>query len=363
VTIFITTFLSLLLYENVIIKEADKFRKNLEKLINENYKLTKGYQYKLKRGFFIIRTLVNLRYSTLKNKNKKINNSDLQNLLNSSWLPIQSPNRKNNNHIDYFFKKDIKNKNLNIKNNKEDFYNKNNISNIDESKVITQRIDIHDSNILEISTSRNLIFKNQKKIKKRNNFIKSNFVDIGPLADHSSFKKLDIINAANFQYLKNENNNLSETGKIIKYFYTGKRKFTFPGKFMNISCSEVFIIKNPEMLIPKYYKKDYLKIYLIFIIYVVIFFYLMILIQNIQTKYGNKFIEICVLPFFTTLLVKFMFTFNFMMLITSFLLYYFGDHFVNKKKLPLHLFIVSKVFISPVVMNHYYAIKLYQHFN
>jgi len=359
VTIFITSFLSLLLYEDVISKEADKIRKNLEKLINEKFQLIKAYQHKLKRGLMIIKTLITLNSQTKKNKINR-DCSDLQIFLKSNnYLPISSPKRKKDNYANFFFNKDDFIKNDIIKYNEENLFNKFSNSNIEQTILIPQNIYDRETNIVEISTSRNLILNKNKKRQKRNNFVRNNFKDIYIFENYSNYKIFEIINAENYQYLTRKKE-LNEASNVIKYFYLGNRNYIFPGNYKNISCSEVYIIKNKEISVPKHSKKVYLKIYLIFVIFFVILFYLMILIQNIQTKYGNNFLQLCVLPFFTTLLIKYLFKFNFMMLITSIILYYFGEYFINNKKVPLYIYYISKAFLSPVVMNHYYAIKLYQ---
>jgi len=321
----------------------------------------KGYQSKLKKGIMIIKTLTALTSSTFKNRN--IDNSELLIFLKSKNLSISSSWRKNNNHEKSYFKRDNNINNQKI-NNEENIYNyKNNDinnSNIDEIMIITKQINHRQTNIFELSTNRNLILNKFKKFKNKNNIVRSDFRQLCIHDNDLIIKKLVIINAENYQFSAKRN----ETSKFrnsIKHFYIGDRKFIFPGKFMNIYCNEIYIIKNQQISLPNNFKRVYLKIYLIFIIYFVILFYLMILIQNIQTKYGNNFYQICILPFVTTLLVKYLFSFNIMILITSLILFNFGEYFINNKKVPLLIYGISKVFISPVVINHYYAVKLYQH--
>lgn len=162
--------------------------------------------------------------------------------------------------------------------------------------------------------------KNQKKLINKNDVDENNVLENEIIQTNLNKMNFQIIHAENFQFLKKFKKSFS-VKKDKKHIYYGDRKFTFPGKFVNISCNHLYIMKNYEISIPKHLKRVYVKIYLIFIIYFVILLYLMIMIQNIQTKYGNKFIELCILPFFNNLLVKYLFTFNIMMLITSFLLY------------------------------------------
>jgi len=346
-----------LLYEDVITDEANKIRKNLGKLINENYKLMKGYQFKLRKGIMIIRTLLKLSSSTIKNKNNNIDNSDLQIFLRQTKIPKTSTNVINDIVPGFYIYKDFncnyyKKINLNL----EGIINKNITSNNDESKLKKQR----ETNIVELSTTRNFILNNKKKLKNKNKFVRSNLLELDINKNDLVKKQFQIIQTIKYQYLTSKRK-LSERTNIKKYSYTGNRKFTFPGKFIKISCSEVYIIKNQEIKISKVLKRVYFKVFIIFIIYSVIIFYLMILIQNILTKYGNNFFELCILPFVSTLLMEYLISFNFMMFITSLILYNFGEYFINNKKLPLHLYCISKIFINPIVMNHYYAIKLYHY--
>jgi len=351
------------LYEDVISKEANEIRKNLEKLINDNYKFIKEYQLKLKRGFMIIKTLKALKSTT---KIKIRDERQLQiKLKENNYLPISSPRKNPHNHCNYNYPKQQNNHN-NEKNICNEYINiQNNVSYLEQSNLWTQKFYSKETNFVDISTSRNLFLIkklniiNKNKNKNKNKYVRSDNRDIGILDNDLLNKKYVIVNPEYFQYLRRENQ-FYKANNFIKYFYLRDRKFIFPGKFFNISCFELYIIKNEQIALPKYFKRVYIKIFLTFMIYFIILFYLMILIQNIQTKYGDNFIQLCILPFVTTLLMKYLFTFNIMMLITSLILYNFGEYILNNKKVPLFIYGVSKLFISPVVLNHYYAIKLYQ---
>jgi len=211
-----------------------------------------------------------------------------------------------------------------------------------------------------INKNRNSFSDKYRNMRNKKRYIKSELRQLSISDNFFVSKNHVIIKAENYQYLSKDKNS-SESNKLKKYFYFGKRKFIFPGKFNNIYCSEIYIIKNEQLLIPQNFKRIYLKTCLNFIIYFVILFYLIILIQQIQTKFGNNFIQICILPFVTTLVMKYLITFNFMMLITCFILFNFGQYFMNNKKTPIIISLISKIFISPVVKNHYNAIKLYQY--
>jgi len=354
ITIILTTFLSLLLYEDVISDEANKIRKNLSKLIDNNYELMKGYQLKIRKGFMIIKTLAKLTLS--KKFNDNIDKSDLQVFLKARNLSKKSMNVKtdilprinfckyynriNNNEIYFNFEDKIS----------KNYQSKNYVSNLKTHKEIK---------IVEISSKRSLISNKKKILKNKNEFIRSNRLN-SDINKNNIFKnEFQITLNINFQYLTCIKE-LSERTYVNKYSYSGNRSFTFPGRFIKISCSEFYIIQNQEINVPKISKRVYFKVTIIFLIYFIIIFYLMILIQNIQTKYGNKFFGLCILPFLSTLLIKYLISFNVMMLVTSLILFNFGEYFINNKKLPLPIYFISKIFINPIVLNHYYAIKLYQ---
>lgn len=426
------------MYEDVISKEAENIKRNFEKLTNENYKLTKGYQIKLNRGIIQIKTLISLIPSNLKKKN--IEDSEIRIFLKGINLAICSPKKKNKNSavsspkrknknlaicspkrknknsaiyspkkknkslvisspkkkninqpnksidIDFNLNNDviindkdnifncnnhIKNDNENIfnfnnnyiKNERENIFNSNNynvISNIDETMIISNNVSQRLTSNVGINKNRNSFSDKYRNMRNKKRYIKSELRQLSISDNFFVSKNHVIIKAENYQYLSKDKNS-SESNKLKKYFYFGKRKFIFPGKFNNIYCSEIYIIKNEQLLIPQNFKRIYLKTCLNFIIYFVILFYLIILIQQIQTKFGNNFIQICILPFVTTLVMKYLITFNFMMLITCFILFNFGQYFMNNKKTPIIISLISKIFISPVVKNHYNAIKLYQY--
>jgi len=354
VTIFITTFLSLLLYEDVITYEANKIRKNLGKSINEKFKLMKDYQLKLKKGFMVIKTIIKL----ISLKNKNVEKSDLQIFLkDNKKLTFISEIRKNDSNCH------INNNNLIFKNiykfnlnEEENNINSNIVSNVNESNIKSLR----ENNILELSTCRNLILNKVQKYKRKNKFERSNIQDF---LNHHYFtiqKQYKIIQTINYQYLT-PIKKLYRTTKIRKYFYVANRNFTFPGKFSKITCTQVYITQNQNIKkVSKNLKRVNFKIFIIFMIYIVIIFLLMNLIQNVLVKYGKNFLVICILPFVSSLIIEYLISFNLMMLITSLILYNYGQYFVINKKLPFPLFYISKIFINPIVMNHYNAIKLFQ---
>lgn len=357
----------------MISKEADKLRKNLEKLINEQNQLKKTYQIKLNKGLMIIKTILILNSS--KNKNKKKDSSELQIFLRCDYhLPIPSPKINNNNNFKNYFKKEANNNQLNYYN-LEDIFNKNIIASIEETINITQKVSKLSSWETfnnEITTCKNFIQDKRTRYKNRNKFEKSYLRDLCLSQNRignkikkeieNNFKfnicKFKIIRVIDYQFL-NKKKKFFDANKNKKYFYLGNRKFTFPEKFINISCFEIYITKTFKILIPKQFKRVYVKLFLILIIYLVISFYLMILIQNIQNKYGKNFIQLCILPFFSAIFIEYFISLNIMMFITTIILFHFGEYFINNKKAPFYLSAISKIFISPQVINHYNAIKLY----
>jgi len=354
-TIFITTFLSLLLYQDVISKEANKIKKTLEKLIDENYKFTKEYKLKLERGYIILKTLINLK-STTKIKFR----NDIQLKIFSkekNYLLVSSSIQNRDNHCNYNSKKNPNNYNdinhLCI----ENLNNQNNVSYIENSNLWTQKFNCKETNVLDISTSRNLLI--DKKLIKKKRILNKFIRDVDIFENDLLHKKYVINYPEKFQYFARKNK-IGQGKNLIKYFYLGDRKFIFPGKFINVSCRELYIIKNEQISLTQNFKRFYIKTISLFIFYFIILYYLMILIQNIEINYGDNFIQLCILPFVTTLFMKYLITFNIMMLITSLIIFNFGEYFLNSKKVPLFIYGVSKLFISPLVLNHYYAIKLYQ---
>lgn len=361
ITIFLTTLLSIFLYENVILKESANISNNFERVIKENHNLLKRYQFKINRGFKIIKTIIHLTYSTFNNKSKNKQFPKPQNLLtnwNHNKKLFQRAKINNTN------KNNLKNENqlILIKKRSQAAYKNKYI--LDKAHFInlSQNNNYAEKNPNNISSSRNLLIN--KKLEQNNIKILKNkqkrFETLKIREEKYECNKFILVRTSNYHYLSIKKSTL-KAGKVKNYFCSGERKFTFPGKYNDISCSKLSITKNSVITLPKNTIKVYIKIIFILLIYIIISFYLMFFIQNISEKYGNSFIEVCILPFFINLAVKYIFTFNFMMLITSLILYNFGDYFLNNKKVPLYLLIVSKIFISPSVLNHYSAIKLYKY--
>jgi len=366
ITIFLTTLLSIFLYENVILKESANIRNNFERVIKENHKLLKGYQFKINKGLKIIRTIILLSYSTFNKNNKNKQFPKQQNLIKQNYL--------NNLNLDEKLtqKRKIKNrKNNNFKSeNHKIFLNRKSEALIKDNYIInktpfnnlSRNCNSLKNNPNDISSSRGLfIFK---KLEDNNMRILTNkpkkFEILKIKERNDECKNFIFIRASNYNFLSNKKSSI-KASKIKKYFSSAERKFTFPGKYDDISCIKISITKAPSITLPKNTIKVYLKIFFILFIYFVISLYLMFFIQNISEKYGNSVIQVCILTFFINLALKYIFTFNFMMLITTIILYNFGDYFLNNKKVPLYLLIVSKIFISPSVLNHYSAIKLYKY--
>ena len=86
----------------------------------------------------------------------------------------------------------------------------------------------------------------------------------------------------------------------------------------------------------------------------------MIFIRSIYQQYGDNFFKICVMPLISMLIIKLAITFNLMMLLTTIILYFWGDYFMIITKPPLFKFIIFKTFVPPLAFFHYSALKTFR---
>jgi len=339
-------------YEDVISNEAKNLRKNVEKIINENFNISKSYKIKLKKGYMIIKTIITLKGF----KNKEISN------LTNTFDPIiasQNKNFYNNFHNkiqDCNSKGKILNKIFNKKNeNCRIFTLKEN------TFFLPEESNNKANNFNVMSSSRKTLLN--KHSRKKSKYIKSDFQDF---LQNEYFikvhcKSLQIIKTIEFSCFSKTIKN-SSTSKNKKFIHYGERKFIFPGKIMSVSCYEIFLIDSPKLLLTQKTKTLQIKISVIIIIYIILSFYMMLILQDLFIKYGDNLFEVCISPFLITWLINNIFAFNLMILITSLILYYYGELILNKKKPPIYISAITNIFVTPIIFNHYSALKLYQHF-
>lgn len=104
------------------------------------------------------------------------------------------------------------------------------------------------------------------------------------------------------------------------------------------------------------------KMFLVAGIYSIVWIFLLVLIQSIYKQYGNKIIDICILPLISLLIINLFIHFNFMLFIQTTILYIWGDYIISLRKTPFILKIVLKLLVNNLSRIHYSALKSFRNF-
>lgn len=149
-----------------------------------------------------------------------------------------------------------------------------------------------------------------------------------------------------------------------KKIFVQQRKFSFPiFEYEKISC---FILNiSPIESKEEKPKKDlciktYFKLILVFSLFIYMWIYMMVFIQQIYTKYGNNFIKICVMPLISMLFTKLVITVNIMLFISTFLMWNFGKKVYIMKKFSIPKAIFNAL-VPATAANHHQSILTFRH--
>lgn len=143
-------------------------------------------------------------------------------------------------------------------------------------------------------------------------------------------------------------------------FSITQRSYTFPVKDASkISCFKISYVEISTFDKLLYNVKSSIKMLLIFIIYLFLWIYIAVFIKSIYGQYGNKTIDICVMPLVSMLFIKLLIIENFVIFITAGVLYVKGREFLIKAKQGLLNFLLIKILIPPRAVNHYSAITFF----
>lgn len=137
------------------------------------------------------------------------------------------------------------------------------------------------------------------------------------------------------------------------------RKFNGENLDKNISCFQVSYSKLHSLQYLKNLITSEIKSTLIMFIYIFIWFYLMIFIQQIYKQYGNNIIKICVVPLISMLIVKLFITVNLMLFIATIILCKWGDYFLYSKKVAFIKQTIFNALVPPLALHHYAALRFY----
>lgn len=143
-------------------------------------------------------------------------------------------------------------------------------------------------------------------------------------------------------------------------FEVKKRLFLFPIKNNIFTCLQIYITNPPVLDYLANLIKTKIKTLFVIFLYLYIWLYLMVFIQSIYKQFGNNIIQICVMPLVSMVVIKLVINFNIMMFITTIILYFRGDYFINTSKLPLIANILFKGLVPPLAFHHYSALRIYE---
>lgn len=148
--------------------------------------------------------------------------------------------------------------------------------------------------------------------------------------------------------------------KYNKLVEIKNRLFIFPTNQNIFTCFQISISSPPVLEYLANLIKSKLKTFIIIFLFLYLWLEMMVFIKAIYIQYGDNFIEICVMPLVSMLVIDLLISFNFMLFITTFILYLWGDYFVNTSKLPLIPNIIFHGFVSPLAFHHYCALRTFK---
>lgn len=237
------------------------------------------------------------------------------------------------------------------------------------------------------SDKKNSLIQSRNKLEK-DNLILQEFNPINESNINFNFKNLNrkenSLNASsnsftNLLIAKNPKNNLTIESPIQIYYLLGKysekkyhtvieiKKRTYNFYFkknenQEISCFKVSITKPKSFFEHTDSGKSWVKIFIILGIYLILWYFISIFVQNIYENYGENIFEICVLPLISMLFIKLLFTVNIKLLICTCVLYFSGDYFIRTKKFGILRKILLHLFVPIMAFKYYDALSFYKMF-
>jgi len=139
-----------------------------------------------------------------------------------------------------------------------------------------------------------------------------------------------------------------------------KRGFLFPSKLNIFSCNQISITNINKLDYISELIRTGIRTSIIIFLYLCMWFYLMVFIQSIYKQYGKNIIKICVMPLISMIIIKLLISFNVMIFMTTVILYFWGDYFLNTIKLPFIMMVIFNGLVPPLAFHHYIALKLFR---
>jgi len=171
---------------------------------------------------------------------------------------------------------------------------------------------------------------------------------------------LSIHNEVDF-FLKGKRDLIVKPKKMMLHHTS--RSYIFPSKDPSVfSCQKISIIETNKLNNLMTFIKGYSKIVLISLIFIILWIYIAVFIKSIYQQYSDDFFKVCIMPIISIFLITFVFTTNFMLFITSSILYIRGKSYVNTAKNNIFVSLIFKTLVPSLALNHFDAIITYQKF-
>jgi len=320
ITAVIDNFLKFIFFKNSISDEAIRKNKILTREIRKEYKMSLGYEDKLKRGFSKLKVIISL--VGKKHSKKLIVNEN--NLEYNTKINEDNKKKSNEEYLNRFIKM------------KED-----------ESSIVPLNI----SNVNISSNKSNLGIINREKYRIAK-YIRCNLEISDIIIEENTLK---IENIQNFQFeAKFVNCQIKRKYTVSESSYTSKSN-----KFYGTSnyILQILCLKPESNLILNLRTNS--KMIIIFCLFFVLWLFDLILLQSIYEQFGSNILKMCFLPFITMILVKNLITLNVMLFVNTVILFLLGKYILIMKKKPLIFYLIVTIFVSPLSLEHYSALMTY----
>jgi len=299
----------------------------LRNILDEEYSMDKSYKPKIFKTISVVKTCVLFMQDLERQKKKRI----LQ-LENQNQEKKEEPNKIEDQKKEEQNKKEIPEKNsnrLNVIEEESSYINENEnshfplVQNRDESNVsnkieqdpfmgLTNQLNpnyvISDGN--EMSNVWKKVLNRETKLLYSND--SNTFINLKKIKSEEKktepkeiVKELIIQNNESFFYENTKKNDPNKKSKNL--IFINKRKVLMMRKNeKNIECFSLMIIKPIDYRDLKTFILSKLKFIIFLILTIYIYIYLMIFINSIHKQFGDKIVQICIMPVISMLVIQFL---------------------------------------------------------
>jgi hypothetical protein len=388
----------LVLYNDTIRSNSEIGKRILRNALDQEYSMDKAYQRKIYKSICIIKQLVKLmlelerlKKKSLINENKEINKIEepTKEELMGFELLRKKKELKKIEELKIKEEMDKFTKRLNVIYEEPSFINENDdssnnlngekdepkiINNIEEDNLIGRNNQIIIDNIIPKNKPK---FKFWEKLKRR----KSGLNDDDPYPKtFASFKEFIKMKPIEEQIKQNEiekekeliiDNNeslffanskkINPNKKYKKLILIDKRELLKKrNKDKNIECFSIKIINPTEFRNKNTYILTIIKSLIFVIITFYIYYNLMIFINTIHKNFGDKILQMCIMPVISMLFIQLFINMSINILITTILLIKWGKQRLFYHKAHIIKKFLFDIFVPPLALELYSGVLIYQ---